>query len=166
MPDGWLDTLLDESTRAAAAVAVILFGIAVGGLALLNKWRGWWISSTVHEKLLTAETSRADRAEREGDDDHASQLAEFAERMRQTSEAHKAEMERLLKFVEALQREVESWRQAYHLEAAGNDAEVAAKWDRIEAMLTVVQRFVTEVQRHAPRSLESGNDGPGGSHVG
>lgn len=166
MPDSWLETLLDESFRMGAAAAVIFVGVFLGGLFLVNlKWP-MFISHRVHAEQLAAEIKRADKAEQDADDDHAEQNKDFADRMRQMSESHKDEMDRLLKFVDSLQREIESWRQAYHLEAAGNDAEESARWNRIEAMLTVVQRFVTEVQRHAPRALKPGHDGPGGSSVG
>ena len=163
MPDDWLSTLLDESVRMGAAVSVILTGFIIGILFFVNLRWPMLISHRVHVERLSAETRRADKAEQDADGDHAEQLAGFAERMRQVSEDHKAEMDRLLRYVDSLQREIESWRQAYHLEAAGNDAEGSARWARIEAMLVVIQRFVTEVQRHAPRSLESGNDGAGGS---
>lgn len=166
MPDDWFSTLLDESFRMGAAASVIFVGLFLGGLFLANlKWP-MFISYRVHKERLEAETKRADKAEKDAAEDHAEQLVESADRIRQMSEDHGRVLDVQTKVLESKDRDIESWRQAYHLEAAGNDAEESARWQRIEAALVVVQRFVTEVQRHAPRSLEPGSDGSGGSHVG
>lgn len=160
-----MDALIQALARTEWLVGFAVGGIVVVLAIVVGISTDYLVAGKTHRALLAAETRRAEKAEQDADDDHDDQNTRFTEQMRQVSEAHKAEMERLLKFAESLQREVESWRQAYHVEAAGNDAEESARWDRIDAALGVLQRFVTEVQRHAPRALDAGHDGPGGSDV-
>lgn len=167
-----LGDILTALTRYEIVVGALVACGMIGGFVLLNKWRGWWVSSD----LVSAEKARASEAKSEAEATVAATKAAMDTRVRELREDaavrvaqvrsdSQAELDRLLKLIDALQREIESWRQAYHLEAAGNDAEESARWTRIEAMLVVVQRFVTEVQRHAPRALDPGNDGAGGQHV-
>jgi F0F1-type ATP synthase membrane subunit b/b' len=88
-----------------------------------------------------------------------------AERVSQVRQDSQAELDRLIKFVEALQRDVESWKTAWNLADQANREEGDARWDEVRAFMaaisssqTVLQRFVTELQRQAsaPLQLEAG----------
>jgi hypothetical protein len=87
-----------------------------------------------------------------------------AARVIQVRADSQAELDRLLKVVDAVQREVESWRQAFHLADQANREEDDARWDRIEASMNVIKTFVLGVQRAgvvdlASRELEARGDG-------
>lgn len=159
MPDSWLETLLDESIRMGAAVAVILFGTFVAGLFVLNKWRGWYVSAA----LLAVETRRADKAEQDAAEQHAEQLASFADRLRQVSEDHGRALVVMQKILDSKDKDIEGWRLAWSLSDQAGREEDDARWDEIRAAMQVMQRFVTEIQRQASL-LEARRDG--GTHVG
>lgn len=112
-------------------------------------------------KIVTMR-SAMERREREQREDGAA----LAARVRADSQA---ELDRLLKVVDAIQREVESWRQAFHLADQANHEEAEARWNRIEAALNVMQTFVTAVQRQLhippPPELERRGDGRGTADV-
>lgn len=159
MPDSWLETLLDESIRMGAAVAVILLGAFVAGLFVLNKWRGWYVSAA----LLAVETRRADKAEQDAAEQHAEQLAAFADRLRQVSEDHGRALAVMQKILDSKDKDIESWRLAWSVSDQAGREEDDARWDEIRAAMQVMQRWVTEIQRQAA-ALEARRDG--GTNVG
>jgi hypothetical protein len=156
----------------------------IGAGFLLNKWQRWWVSAD----LLQAETARADAARADAAVTKADTKAEADARVASISAAmerrilelredaalrvaqvradSQAELDRLLKVVDAVQREVESWRQAFHIADAANGEEAEARWDRIEARwdrivasMDVIKTFVVGVQRAGvvdipPRELD------------
>jgi biopolymer transport protein ExbD len=170
-----------------ATFAVLFTALLIIGLFLLNKRYGWWVSSD----LLKAETARADAARADAAvtkmdtkaeaDQRIASIKESLERrileLREDAAARvlqvradsQAEMDRLLRVIDAIQREVESWRQAFHLADQANREEDDARWAHIQSMLTTFERFITELQRqladlHQQRALElgAGRDGPAG----
>jgi hypothetical protein len=154
-----------------AAFSVLLIGIGVGVLFFLNKKFRWWASAD----LLAAETRRADAAKADATQQVAAITAAMERRIQemrddgaarviQVRADSQAELDRLLKVVDAVQREVESWRQAFHLADQANREEDDARWDRIEAAMAVLKTFVLGVQRAgvvdlASRELEARGDG-------
>jgi hypothetical protein len=169
--DAFLTALADEPFRAAAAFSVLFIGIGVGVLFFLNKKFRWWASAD----LLAAETRRADAAKADATQQVAAITAAMERRIQemrddgaarviQVRADSQAELDRLLKVVDAVQREVESWRQAFHLADQANREEDDARWDRIEASMNVIKTFVLGVQRAgvvdlASRELEARGDG-------
>lgn len=174
--DAFLERLSDEPFRAGATFAVLFIGIGVGVLWFLNKKFRWWVSSD----LLESESKRATKAEADADatavrmqaalDNRVEQMREDSrERVSQVRSDSQAEMDRLIKFTEALQRDVESWRTAWNLADQANREESDARWDEVRAYMSrsvaqsaVIARFITELQRQAgspARELEAVDDG-------
>lgn len=172
MPDSWLETLLDESFRMGAAAAVIFVGLFLGGLFLVNlKWP-MFISHRVHVEQLAAEIKRADKAEQDADADRVQQLADLAERMtnfradhadrmRQASEDHGRALEVMQKILDSKDKDIESWRLAWHTADQANREEDEVRWEEVRAAMRVLQRFITDGQQwvREHRALESGHDG-------
>lgn len=181
-------TLANESFRAGATFAVLFIGLSSIGLFLLNKKYAWWVSSALLEvERERSREARSDASEsinrahadadakvvtmREAMDKRIQEHREDnQERARQIRADSQAELDRLLKIVDAVQREVESWRQAFHLADQANHEESEARWSRIEAALRVMQQFVTSVQRQLNippiPELEGSGDGGGPADVG
>lgn len=176
--------ILTALTRYEMVVGALVAGGLLLGFALLNKWQRWWVSSD----LLASEKARADEARSDAAEavtrahvDADAKVISMRDAMKERSQEDRedglaraaqvradsqAELDRLLKVVEAIQREVESWRQAFHLADQANREEDDARWNQIQSALTVLERFVTEVQRQVlatrnGRELEAGRDGGG-----
>jgi hypothetical protein len=154
----------------------------IGGFFLLNMWQDWFMSTKRHRELMEVMQAAVAVAKADGDRAHADADAKVASmrdamkdrslelradlttRVAEVRADSQAELDRLLKVVDAVQREVESWRQAFHLADQANREEDDARWTHIQAALTVLERFVTEVQRQVvvpqpPRELEPQRDG-------
>lgn len=169
--DAFLNALADEPFRMGVTFAVLFTALILGGVYLANKRWKWWVSADVLDvERDRAREARADAAEkvvtmREAMERRIQELRQDgADRVSQVRADSQAELDRLLKIVDAVQREVESWRQAFHLADQANREEDDARWDEIKAALTVMQRFISEVQRQLnirpPAELGSrGDDG-------
>lgn len=160
-------------------VGALVAGALLLGFALLNKWQRWWVSSDLLAvERSRAEEARADAAEsvtrahadadakvtsmREAMERRIQELREDGlARALQVRSDSQSELDRLLKIVDAIQREVESWRQAFHLADQANREEDDARWAQIQSSTAVLERFVTELQRQVleRRELEAGRDG-------
>lgn len=180
--DAFLNALADEPFRMAVTFAVLFSALILAAVFLANKRWKWWVSTDILDvERDRAREARADAAEsitrahadadakvvsmREAMDKRIQEHREDSrDRAMQIRSDSQAELDRLLKIVDAVQREVESWRQAFHLADQANREEDDARWDEIKAALTVMQRFITEVQRQLnirpPAELGSrGDDG-------
>lgn len=187
--DAFLEaTIASEAFRAGATFAVLFSALSLVGIYLLNKRFGWWVSAD----LLTVHKERADEARADADDAKAKahgdadakvvsmrdamerRILELREdgaaRVSQVRSDSQAEMDRLIKFTDALQRDVESWKLAWNMADQANREEADARWDEIRAFMArsvaqsaVIARFITELQRQAGvppvRELEAGDDG-------
>lgn len=184
--DAFLNALADEPFRMGVTFAVLFSALFIFGAFLLNKRYGWWVSA----ELLSVEKSRAAEAradaaqaktdtKAEADEKVTSMRAAMerriqelredgASRVAQVRADSQAELDRLLKLIDALQREIESWRQAFHLADQANREEDDARWDRIEASLATTKQFILGVQRQfsiRPPELESRGDERGATDV-
>ena len=185
--DAFLNALADEPFRMGVTFAVLFTALSLSGVYLANKRWKWWVSTDILEvERDRAREARSDAAEsitrahadadakvvsmREAMDKRIQEHREDSrDRATQIRADSQAELDRLLKIVDAVQREVESWRQAFHLADQANREEDDARWNRIEVALTVLQQFVTGIQRQlnippAPE-LEARGDGRGTADV-
>lgn len=180
-----MEAILSALTRIdwliGTTVAVLVFCGLCGGLLLLNQWRDWWMSTRRHVEMMAIATARAEEARGDAEEKITSMRAAMERRIQEYREDHalratqiradsQAELDRLIKFADALQRDVESWRTAWNLADQANREEDDARWDEIKAALSVMQRVVLEAQRQAAIArgeLEMGSgDGRGErSHV-
>jgi fumarylacetoacetate (FAA) hydrolase family protein len=186
-----LGDILTALTQPQIVVGALVALVIVGLLFLANVHFDWFMSTKRHKELaeimkasVDAAKSSSDRAHNDADAKVVSMRAAMertvgelqatmerriqeqrqdgAERAAQVRSDSQAELDRLLKIVEAVQREVESWRQAFHLADQANREEDDARWTQIQAALAVLERFVTEVQRQVlvrGHELEAGRDG-------
>jgi biopolymer transport protein ExbD len=189
--------ILTALTRYEMVVGALVAGALLLGFGLLNKWQRWWVSSDLlASEKARADEARQDaeasvmRAHAEAElsvtrahADADAKVISMREAMEKRIQEHRddgrdralqvrqdsqAELDRLLKIVDAIQREVESWRTAFHLADQANREEDDARWDRIEASLDVTKQFIIGVQRFslAPApELEMRGDGRAGSDV-
>ena len=180
--DAFLTALADEPFRMGVTFAVLFTALSLSGVYLANKRWKWWVSTDIltveRERAAEARADAAEsvtRAHADADskvismrDAMSQRIQEMrldhADRVAQVREDQQAEHDRLLKMVDAIQREVESWRQAFHVADQANREEDDARWDRIEVALTVTKNFIVGVQRvydipgRAPE-LEARGDG-------
>lgn len=176
-----LGDILTALTRTEIVVGALVALILIGALVLLNVWQDWFMSTRRHRELMDAMQSRSDEVRADAARAHADADAKVvtmrdamerriqelrddsANRVTQVRADSQAELDRLLRLVDAVQREVDSWRQAFHLADQANREEDDARWTHVQAALAVIERFVTEVQRQVlpyspPRELESTRD--------
>jgi hypothetical protein len=193
-----LGDILTALTQPQIVVGALVALMLVGALFLLNVHFDWFMSTKRHRELAEVMKASADAAKAVSDRAHddadakvvsmraamdrtiselqstmerriQEQRQDGADRAAQVRSDSQAELDRLLKIVDAVQREVESWRQAFHLADQANREEDDARWNRIEVALTVLQQFVTGIQRQlnippAPE-LEARGDGRGTADV-
>ena len=183
MMDAFLNALADEPFRMGVTFAVLFTALIFGGVYLANKRFKWWVSMDIleveRERAAEARRDAADSVARAHSDADAKVVSmraamdarsvelrdDIKVRVAEVRADSQAELDRLLKIVDAVQREVESWRQAFHLADQANHEEAEARWNKIETSLAVLQRFVQEFQAHvpgasiAPRELEMRDDG-------
>jgi hypothetical protein len=180
-----LGDILTALTRTDVVVGALVALLVIAGLLLLNQWQDWFMSTRRHREILEVIQKEADRSHADADAKVVSMReamkatsqelrADGAARAKQVREDSQAELNRLIQFTEAVQRDVESWRAAWNLADQANHEEDDARWDEIRAALSalarssaVTERFMTELQRQTStvRQLEAGSDG-GGPRVG
>jgi biopolymer transport protein ExbD len=154
--------ILAALTRYEMVVGALVAGGLILGFGLLNKWQRWWVSSDLlASEKARADEARQDaeaavmrahaeaelavtRAHADADSKVISMREAMEKRIQeqrddgrdralQVRQDSQAELDRLLKIVDAIQREVESWRTAFHLADQASREEDDARWDRIEA---------------------------------
>jgi hypothetical protein len=193
-----LGDILTALTQPQIVVGALVALMLVGALFLLNVHFDWFMSTRRHRELAEVMKASADAAKAVSDRAHddadakvvsmraamdrtiselqstmerriQEQRQDGADRAAQVRSDSQAELDRLLKIVDAVQREVESWRQAFHLADQANREEDDARWDEIKAAMSVMQRFIVEVQRQLnirpPAELGSRSDDGGSRDV-
>ena len=175
-----LGDILTALTRSEIVTGALVALLMIGGFFLLNIWQDWFMSTKRHAELKEVMQARVDEAQADGNRAHADADAKVAsmrdamdrriqemradqsDRVSQVRADSQAELDRLLKMIDALQREVEQWRLAFHVTDQANREEDDARWTHISSALTVLERLAVEIQRQvlipAPRELEAGSD--------
>ena len=163
-----LGDILTALTRTDVVVGALVALLIIAGLLLLNQWQDWFMSTKRHREILDLIQADSDRSRLNADQRAQEARDDGASRAKQVREDSQAELDRLIRFMDSLQRDVESWRAAWNLADQANHEEDDARWDQILAALTalrrssgVTERVMTELQRQAStvRQLEAGSDG-------
>lgn len=131
--DALIRALSDPVWLVGISVAVLFTCAFVGGLFLLNRWKGWFISTTVHEQLLAAQRDRAS--------DAASDVVAAQESSAQLIAAVRADMDRRMDqhradMLQQMDRMREEHDQAFTRQAEMYQAIIATKDRDIDFLRT------------------------------